>query len=202
MWLAGAIVSHANKGKEVDTSRKDFKGLIKGVTPSSLAPRAPPARNFRAQAIEEHGLKWSMHKRRPNTTLRTRLMKAVEDPVMYFLLIEKPPYRDICHILCGEHSTTRWTQNESGVHSTLLFSYFTRESKVWEWYPLTKRAMLMYKVGPIFVEPLYDDEPTVLIDVVDNDDDEEDDATMGAMMVYDTTDTDDQYFNPNDDDYA
>ncbi|MCD9641703.1 hypothetical protein HAX54_028091, partial [Datura stramonium] len=29
-------------------------------------------------------------------------------PSVYFILLEKPPYRDICHTLCGEHSSARW----------------------------------------------------------------------------------------------
>ncbi|MCD7453237.1 hypothetical protein HAX54_020180, partial [Datura stramonium] len=31
----------------------------------------------------------------------------VMDPEIYLLFLEKPPYRDICHILCREHSVTR-----------------------------------------------------------------------------------------------
>ncbi|MCD7468587.1 hypothetical protein HAX54_006947, partial [Datura stramonium] len=50
--------SRANKGKEVATSRKEFKRLRKGVVVSSLVPRAPPSRRFGAKAVEEHGLRW------------------------------------------------------------------------------------------------------------------------------------------------
>ncbi|MCE3050384.1 hypothetical protein HAX54_047084, partial [Datura stramonium] len=53
-----AMASRANKGKEVATSRKGFKWLRKRVAHSSSTPRAPPSRRFRAQSIEEHGLKW------------------------------------------------------------------------------------------------------------------------------------------------
>ncbi|MCD7449884.1 hypothetical protein HAX54_002042, partial [Datura stramonium] len=50
----------------------------------------------------------------------------VEDPKMYFQFLEKPPYRDIRHTLCGEHSIARWTRSETGVHSILPFSYLTK----------------------------------------------------------------------------
>ncbi|MCD9644598.1 hypothetical protein HAX54_032953 [Datura stramonium] len=40
----------------------DFKQRVqkveKGSATRSLDPRAPPARRFRAQAVEEHGIKW------------------------------------------------------------------------------------------------------------------------------------------------
>ncbi|MCD9638623.1 hypothetical protein HAX54_022710 [Datura stramonium] len=72
----GVMLSCANKDKEVANSSKGFKWLRRGVTPRSSAPRAPPARRFGAQDIEEHGLKWFNEKKRPNTTWRTRLMKA------------------------------------------------------------------------------------------------------------------------------
>ncbi|MCD9645773.1 hypothetical protein HAX54_034973 [Datura stramonium] len=53
-----AMASHENKGKDVETSRKGFKSLRKGVPHSLPTQRAPLARRFGAQAIEEHGLKW------------------------------------------------------------------------------------------------------------------------------------------------
>ncbi|MCD7451460.1 hypothetical protein HAX54_012129, partial [Datura stramonium] len=34
----------------------------------------------------------------------------VVDPEMYFLMLEKPPYRDIHHTLYGEHSASRWAR--------------------------------------------------------------------------------------------
>ncbi|MCD7467279.1 hypothetical protein HAX54_004617 [Datura stramonium] len=70
-----AMASHINKSKEVATSRKGFKRLTKEAAPSSSAPKAPPARRFRAQDVEEHGLKWFNSIKRLNTTLRTGLMK-------------------------------------------------------------------------------------------------------------------------------
>ncbi|MCD9559382.1 hypothetical protein HAX54_017307 [Datura stramonium] len=66
----GAMASHSNKGKEVETSRKGFKRMRKEFTPNSSASRAPPARRFRAQDIEEHGLKWF------NAQKEAKLMKA------------------------------------------------------------------------------------------------------------------------------
>lgn len=36
------------------------------------------------------------------------LERSVVDPSMYFILLEKPPYRDIFHTLYGEHSSACW----------------------------------------------------------------------------------------------
>ncbi|MCD9639438.1 hypothetical protein HAX54_023989 [Datura stramonium] len=72
-------------------------------------------------------------------------------------------------------------------------------------YSLTKSAMMMYKVEPAFEEPLDDDEPTVMTDVIDNDEEEEDDATIDSLQVdnVDGQDDDDEpECNPNDDDFS
>ncbi|MCE2055239.1 hypothetical protein HAX54_042264, partial [Datura stramonium] len=53
------MASRANNGKEVVVSDKGLKGLRKGTKGSkSSTIKSPPARRFRANALEEHGLKW------------------------------------------------------------------------------------------------------------------------------------------------
>ncbi|MCD7464279.1 hypothetical protein HAX54_052397, partial [Datura stramonium] len=54
----------------------------------------------------------------------------VVDPEM-FLMLEKTPYRDIHHTLCREHSSAQWARSENDTHSTLSFSYLTKEARVW-----------------------------------------------------------------------
>uniref|UniRef100_M1DXH1 Putative plant transposon protein domain-containing protein n=1 Tax=Solanum tuberosum TaxID=4113 RepID=M1DXH1_SOLTU len=47
-------------------------------------------------------------------------------------LKEKPPYRDIRHILCGVESTARWGRSkDTRRHSTLHFANFNLISRVW-----------------------------------------------------------------------
>ncbi|MCD7448442.1 hypothetical protein HAX54_042239, partial [Datura stramonium] len=50
----------------------------------------------------------------------------VVDPEMYFMMLEKPPYHEIYHNLCGEHSASQWAR---GTHTTeiTLESVFLRE---------------------------------------------------------------------------
>ncbi|MCD7460620.1 hypothetical protein HAX54_043986 [Datura stramonium] len=65
------------QGKEITTSSKEFKRLRKGVALSSSILRAPPARRFGAQAMEEHGLKWFNAKKKLNMAQKIGLMKDV-----------------------------------------------------------------------------------------------------------------------------
>ncbi|MCE3051162.1 hypothetical protein HAX54_049017, partial [Datura stramonium] len=58
------------------------------------------------------------------------LGKPVVDPEMYFLLLEKPPYNDIRHILCGENLASRCSRSENGTHLTLSFSYLTKKARI------------------------------------------------------------------------
>ncbi|MCD9638057.1 hypothetical protein HAX54_021760, partial [Datura stramonium] len=57
------------------------------------------------------------------------LGKLVVDLEMYFLLLEKRPYNEICHIFCGEHSAAHCTRSENGTHLTLSFSYLTKKAR-------------------------------------------------------------------------
>ncbi|MCD7470400.1 hypothetical protein HAX54_010219, partial [Datura stramonium] len=50
------MASRENKGKEVATSSKGFKSLMKGVAPISLVTRAPLARRFGVIVVQENGL--------------------------------------------------------------------------------------------------------------------------------------------------
>ncbi|MCE3050338.1 hypothetical protein HAX54_047004, partial [Datura stramonium] len=55
------------------------------------------------------------------------LCMPVMDLSIYFQLLEKPPYRDIFHTLCGEHSFSLWARDHNGTYSALLFSYLNKE---------------------------------------------------------------------------
>ncbi|MCE2055153.1 hypothetical protein HAX54_042069, partial [Datura stramonium] len=57
------------------------------------------------------------------------LEKPSVDPLEYFILLVKPPYRDICHTLCGEQSYNCCAKDHNGTHSTLAFAYLNREAK-------------------------------------------------------------------------
>ncbi|MCD9641267.1 hypothetical protein HAX54_027358 [Datura stramonium] len=52
------------------------------------------------------------------------------EPEMYFMILKKPPYRDIHHTFCGEDSAARWARGENGTQLTLSFSYLTKEARV------------------------------------------------------------------------
>ncbi|MCD7471835.1 hypothetical protein HAX54_012564 [Datura stramonium] len=58
------------------------------------------------------------------------LVTPAVGPSKYFIFLEKPPYRDIHHTLCSEHSSARWARDHNGTHSTLMFAYLNREAKV------------------------------------------------------------------------
>jgi hypothetical protein len=50
----------------------------------------------------------------------------------YLDMKEQPPYRDIRHTLCGVNSVARWDRaRDTGKHTTLNFSHFNSEAKVW-----------------------------------------------------------------------
>ncbi|MCE0482175.1 hypothetical protein HAX54_040643, partial [Datura stramonium] len=53
------------------------------------------------------------------------------DPSEYFIFLEKPPYCEICHTICGKHSSACWARDPKGTHSTFAFSYLNKEAKVW-----------------------------------------------------------------------
>lgn len=45
----------------------------------------------------------------------------------------KAPYADTHHLLCGNHSISRWKcQKGSNIHLILLFSHMHREARIWE----------------------------------------------------------------------
>ncbi|MCE3051896.1 hypothetical protein HAX54_051144, partial [Datura stramonium] len=166
------------------------RGRPRKTEASSLAPKAGPARRFRAKAVEPHRLTWfntqkeskytpenwideghlelelsaiwdmirelgadyiSNELKRCNLTLvrefyanwgtsfgentkvkiRGKVVRFIAkrfnafletpavDPSEYFILLEKLPYRDICHTLCSEHSSSRRARDKNGTHSTL-----------------------------------------------------------------------------------
>ncbi|MCE0480557.1 hypothetical protein HAX54_037524 [Datura stramonium] len=53
------------------------------------------------------------------------------DLKMYFMLLKKCLYHDIGNKLWEEHSASLWARGENGTHSTLSFSYLTKEARAW-----------------------------------------------------------------------
>ncbi|MCD7458529.1 hypothetical protein HAX54_038500, partial [Datura stramonium] len=49
-------------------------------------------------------------------TFNAFLGTPVVDPSEYLILLEKPPYQDIHHTLCGDHSFARWERDHSCTH--------------------------------------------------------------------------------------
>ncbi|MCE3049460.1 hypothetical protein HAX54_044848 [Datura stramonium] len=95
--------SCADKCKEVAVASKGFKRLRKGVASRSSAEKASPTRWFVSKAMEEHGLK-GFNAQKETKSFNAFLGTPVVDPEMYFMFLEKPPYRDIFNTLCGDHS--------------------------------------------------------------------------------------------------
>ncbi|MCD7465877.1 hypothetical protein HAX54_002069, partial [Datura stramonium] len=110
------MASRANKGKEVATSRKGVKRLRKGVDPG-----VQPHLSEGVLCQLEHFL-WRDTKVRVRGQVGHFTVRAFNvylsmlevDQEMYFVLLEKPPYRDIHHTLCGENLASRWARSKIG----------------------------------------------------------------------------------------
>ncbi|MCD9642839.1 hypothetical protein HAX54_029872 [Datura stramonium] len=91
----------ASKGKEVvvaDPSIKRARKEKMGASFSAFQSR-PKRRRFGGR-VQSHGLTWF------NTQKEAKFSAFIETPLVdhseYFILPEKPPYRDNHHTLCGE----------------------------------------------------------------------------------------------------
>ncbi|KAG5628010.1 hypothetical protein H5410_013228 [Solanum commersonii] len=54
------------------------------------------------------------------------------DDADFLAMIERPPYRDIRHTLCGVNSVVRWDRvRDMGRHLTLHYGHFNLEARIW-----------------------------------------------------------------------
>ncbi|MCE0481828.1 hypothetical protein HAX54_039911 [Datura stramonium] len=185
---SSAMASHVDKGKKVAISSKGFKRLRKRVATSSSVPRAPLLGGSWNKRLRNMGLNGSMHKRRPNITLRARLIKFLREHGI------EEEEADLRLPLVGD------------LARKLIDVTKVKEPSIVSRLALTQAEqsvmLICNKVGLAIFEPLDDDEPKVLVNTVNDEEEEKEDAIMGAMMVDDTKDADDQDFNPDDDDDA
>ncbi|MCD7458090.1 hypothetical protein HAX54_037137 [Datura stramonium] len=197
--------------------KKDFfKRLLKGVTLSSSAQKAPLLGGLEPRSWRSMGSSGLMPKRNQSTKIKVRgqvvcftvrsfntlLGTLVVDPEIYFIFLKKPPAKH-------KARDNSWRGLMFGMFELRLKigggPMTTEEiSALEERYLLTDSAMMMCKMGPVFEELLDDDEPTVLADTIYNDDEEEYDATTRAMLVdnIEGYDDDDQEYNPDEVDFA
>ncbi|KAH0655820.1 hypothetical protein KY285_030702 [Solanum tuberosum] len=54
------------------------------------------------------------------------------DNADFLAMIERPPYRDIRHTLCGVNSIAQWDRvRDTGYHLTLHYGHFNLEAHIW-----------------------------------------------------------------------